>query len=144
MRHPNTVSSSTTVNPATAWRGASLAFVDLDDELLHQAVDHEVAVGDLVLAVTPSDLDLFVPLLVVRDDRSILADLLDDVALVADEVRHHRCARGDAEHEPERTAERVAKPDAQGEQEAGADRDLLRAGPVDHRIFRKREARLAR
>ena len=35
----------------------------LPDELLHQSIDHEVAVGDLVLAIAPARLHLFVPLL---------------------------------------------------------------------------------
>src|SRR5688500_10248194 len=50
--------------PRDLW---SSGFVDVGDELFHQAVDHEVSVGDLVLAVPPPGLNLIILLLVLRN-----------------------------------------------------------------------------
>ena len=125
-------------------RGGS-RFVDLGDELLHQPIDHEVAVGDLVLAVPPARLHLGVALLGYRRSPSCTSPTFLMMSFwLRTKYEIIDGARGERQHEAERTAERVAQADPEREQEARADRDLLGARAVDDRVLRERERRLPR
>ena len=76
------------------------------------------------------------------DTRHIIGVLDIRVDGIPDDVK--QAFQSALEHEPQRATERVAQADAQREQQARADRDLLRSRAVDHRILRERQRRLPR
>src|SRR4029434_4041971 len=80
----------------------SSSLVDLLDEALHEAVDHEVALGGVVASVAPAALEIVVAGLGLLDDLPVGADLLHDVALVAEEVGDERRAGRDREDQAQR------------------------------------------